>query len=198
MGNPHDILIFDGRLPSGGQLDFFRLHKLHKAMAGNSFRQLIARARNHAVGNDAAVSCNGNIAGAGSDIHESNIQHPVRRRHGRLHGGDRLQRQVCDLQIRGLHGTVKPIDDLIRQKRRNQLYRDLFCLVMLEHTDRIIVQKISDDRIADAIEFHFRIVLFLKFLVRLFQTEHFQRINMLRVDDRFLRQLVNRLRRHRF
>ena len=149
-------------------------------MLYQNIRQAVSCYRNHSISCDCSILCNGNIAGSRTDIHQCHIQHTKFFRNCHLNSCNRLQCQICHMQISQFHCFIQAVYHIIRKECCDQIYCDGLCLMPFQISHLITIHIISHGRISHAIKFHIiiRIVL-LEFFICLFYSHSTQRINIL-------------------
>ena len=154
--------------------------------------------RDHAVCDDAAVFCDGNIRCSGSDIHKRDIQHSKVLRDRYIDRRDRLECQIDYFKSREIHCGIKTVHDILREEGHNDIFRDRIRLMSLKIRKHLIIQVIMHNRVADTVKFVLRIILLREHLLCLLDSEQIQGMNVLSGDDRLLRELVLYRGRHGF
>ena len=114
--------------------------------------ELVSRTWYHAVGYHGLISCDTDIAGTGSHIHQSQIQHTEALGYGHLHGRYGLQCEVGYMKPRHLHCLVQPVHHLIRQEGGYHVGSYIAALVSQQIRHLILVQIVPLHGISHTIE----------------------------------------------
>ena len=154
----HDILVSNLVLSPAAQLDILCSLKIHEVILHDQLRDLIPRQRYHAVRDNAPIPRHRNIGGSSSDIHQGNVEQPKILRDRDVDRRDRLQRQIGHTKSRHSNCRIQTIHNVLRQEGHNHVLADLIRLVGLQIRERLIVEIIPHDRIADTVKLIFSVV----------------------------------------
>ena len=166
-------------------------------MLRDHLRQTVSGHRNHAIGNNAAILCNGYIRSTGSYINQCNIQHTIHFRNGNLNRRNRFQCQIHHIQSRQIYRLIQTVHYIFRQKSGDNIRTDRSRPVAFQITHGVAVHIITHDRIAHTVKFHVRIITVQKLSVSLFHPQRVQCVDILPVHFPVTAQIRIHPDRHR-
>ena len=139
MRNAHNILVCNLRLGCRIQFHLFCCFKIYQIMLYNHFCHFISGIWNHAISNDASISCNRDIAGSSSHVHQGNVQHSEVLWNGHINGSNRLQCHIGNSKIRLTYCRIQSIYNIFWKESYDNVTTDHICLVSFQTDKNLIV-----------------------------------------------------------
>ncbi len=132
-------MIADGLLGVFAQreLDLFRGVKVGQAVLHNRFGNFVAGDRRHGVRRHRPVGAQRDVGRTCANVAQRQVELAQCLRNDGIHRRNRLEGQPRDAQADVLHRRVQAVDDLARQKGRNERHRRLPSAVV-EQVDKVV------------------------------------------------------------
>ena len=121
---------------------------VHQILPHQGLGDLVSRHGGHGIAHHAAVPADGDVGGAGADIHQAQIQQPQTGRNSRVQSGYGLQCQTGHLQARPPHDGVQAVDDAAGQEGGHHIGLQHPAGMAQQGGEGIAVQRIPGDGIA--------------------------------------------------
>ena len=148
LGNPQHVGEFQ-RAPLGqGGLEGLGGLKIHQIRLHQRLGDLVPRHGGHGVSHHAAPTADGDVGGAGPDVHHAQVQQPELLGDGGVQGRDGLEGQAFHLQPGLTDHRVQAVDDPAGEEGGHYVRRKAFAGMLQQVDQRVAVQLVAGGGVA--------------------------------------------------